>query len=303
MMSRIYSNAAGVLVWLGDTSTKPIPRGRDKLLPSRFADSIAAEIKQLFQDEYFTRLWIVQEILLSPNRRVQWRGKGCIDWEVLPQLTDEKQRNLLYSRLSFNTPCLLVHAPAPERKALSVNIFKYCVNKCEDPRDKVYGFIGPVDGKQDIEVDYRKSVHEVYLDVVKAFRETFLVPGFAQWQQFWPSKARNWYTVLWRLASQMGFPKHQTKGLFPMLEKLWKVGKYSRLSVPHISALGFEEARTASAAEFSTEVETSLRDRWWYECEDKRRYFDCGAPVEPLRPRVKAVLQSIPSLIHTLGSK
>jgi hypothetical protein len=218
MMSRIYSNAAGVLIWLGDTSTKPIPRGRDKLLPSRFADSIAAEIKQLFQGEYSTRLWIVQEILLSPNRRVQWRGKGCIDWEVLRHLTDEKQRNLLYSRLPFNTSCLLVHAPAPERKALSVNIFKYCVNKCEDPRDKVYGFMGLVDGKQDIEVDYRKSVHEVYLDVVKAFRETFLVPGFAQWQQFWPSRARNWDTVLWRLASQMGFQSIRQRACF----QCWK---------------------------------------------------------------------------------
>ncbi|KAH6868779.1 heterokaryon incompatibility protein-domain-containing protein, partial [Alternaria rosae] len=151
MMSRIYSNATSVIIWLSD-------------------DLDAGSIIVLLNNIYFTRLWIVQEILLAKSVRIYLNGKRCVAWKKL-----QNEYSTMLKLVGLGTmPRAIFGLMNYTRKrwgskpqlAWTRCISNFSANACGDARDKVYAMMGIVDEEDRLTVDYNKSVLEVFLDVV-----------------------------------------------------------------------------------------------------------------------------------------
>jgi hypothetical protein len=188
LMAKIYNKASEIIVWLGlgDQSTQkalvriqqdyesykkrpPSPPGQ--YIPSHKwitcdQDEGKNAVKAIFNNTYFTRLWIVQELLLSQKKTV-YCGPAKATWESF-RFVFHNSFNVLKDRMTQ-----LVFYQA-EKMSFFENIEAICKFKCQDPRDKVYGALSFLKPRGRIVVDYSKSVEEVFLDAVRAItREAF----------------------------------------------------------------------------------------------------------------------------------
>ncbi|KAK2041798.1 heterokaryon incompatibility protein [Colletotrichum somersetense] len=138
-----------------------------------------AAIRWVLSRPWFTRVWCVQEIVLARASRVcigshsldwvklgvtaSWLSEQCLasDYDVPPEL-EGLNWDAAYSM--FDTSDL------SESSLLEV-LVAFRDLAATDPRDKVYGLLGLVSDEALAcfrGVDYRKSVAEVYADVVRA---------------------------------------------------------------------------------------------------------------------------------------
>jgi hypothetical protein len=213
LMGKIYKNAAVVLMWIGDQTpytgdaipifqrlaellhTFKLKPGRNELDFQSYAaeqdlDSFAKEylwnIRQsswagmidLLSRDYFGRLWVVQEIVLSSkavvvcgNHQIEWKifyktamCLNIIGLEPLPEVVVIATANgfwhcvlnicwlgqLNFHRVSVSLPGIARFFPA---------------SKVTDPRDYVYGYLGILDShsvQREIHVDYSSTVEEVF---------------------------------------------------------------------------------------------------------------------------------------------
>jgi hypothetical protein len=104
-MRRIYHDAAEVVAWLGDDNSRTYKAMRDiqQGIPPEFVDlvtepqfgqnldtpstevkEIIEGIKEVFDRDYWDRVWILQELAVSHKRRLVC-GKGELDWKNLVQ--------------------------------------------------------------------------------------------------------------------------------------------------------------------------------------------------------------------------
>jgi hypothetical protein len=127
---------------------------------------------QLFQRPYWTRIWIIQEVVLAKDLTILF-GDYALSRKHL-----EACLSLL--RLADGQPCeeaadlLNVFYILETRREfrdhggcdLSELMQRFRHFKCSDPRDRVYGFLGLVRRLgPTIQVDYNQSVEEVYAGV------------------------------------------------------------------------------------------------------------------------------------------
>ncbi|KAF3038990.1 hypothetical protein E8E12_004196 [Didymella heteroderae] len=184
LMSQIYKGCLRAIVWLDKSShdaayeykaSTGMPGGGDPC-PILF-------------NPYFSRIWIVQEVLLAPEVRLLCGGIW-IDWATL----GEAARSLRYTA----EPVLqnLQNLWYTETKAhlswrLQSTIMRFVHNDCQDPRDKVYGLLSLTTDGDVIEVDYNKSVAKVFLDTVNAiFEQTWPASNQPLWYIVWEDLAR-----------------------------------------------------------------------------------------------------------------
>jgi hypothetical protein len=202
MMARIYSNATSVIIWLGDipiAAPGEIDRFNDQDLDS---ESVLA----LLENTYFTRLWIVQEILLARRVEIRINGGRCVTWSKL-QAVNKYSGEL---RFQGNYAALfLCDFANPDSKRDRYFPLRMCIasfyrSGCEDPRDKVYSLMGVVEVKDRITVDYEKTVLEVYLDVFNVLVN----------QSTGSSIDESLATSLCCLGSEMGLGETLMKGIF-----------------------------------------------------------------------------------------
>lgn len=159
IMSKIYSQCTSTIVWLCDN---------EGLYPDLAADFNAtrtgASLARLVADAYFTRLWVVQEVLLSPHVRVLVSGNVWVSWAAM--------RDCFQTKGWKPTPAkaLVLHTFGQSSGVpdLIWYIRRFSSNKCEDARDKVYGLQGLVHQTKRVEVDYNKRPFDVWVDVVLA---------------------------------------------------------------------------------------------------------------------------------------
>ncbi|KAI4609182.1 hypothetical protein J4E83_008824 [Alternaria metachromatica] len=210
MMSRIYSNSASVIIWLGDVPLAPSWK------TDRFNDQDldGASVKVLLGNVYFTRLWIVQEVMLARNVRLHLNGNRRVDWSTLRDAYFNAVWELQESApIPIASMYLVSYTRRYTRRGRAMRrqmIWPQCIdgfsaNACEDPRDKVYGMMGIMKEEEQLTVDYDKSVLEVYLDVVNILRISM---GKAS-----PHVMRNYLCVL---GSQMGMPLSLAKSIQPL---------------------------------------------------------------------------------------
>lgn len=192
IMAFIYRRANEVIIWLGvhrlpltfaEMDLGHLSAELDEartLEPDKYR-SLWLELEpwlyRLIYEEYWKRLWIVQEICLAANLYVHF-GTGRISWDTFVNLV------MLYKHLhtTDHRADIILNLAATrsdmyqggEAYSLSSLLNTYKNAFCQDPRDKIYGFLGMASDHVDqtIPVDYRKSLPEVYGDVVRFFNSS-----------------------------------------------------------------------------------------------------------------------------------
>lgn len=183
MMAEIYSSAVEVYAWLGDIAltfedareARSTLRGIAKELEHRLAHSKHnyRSSKQHLQfavaiskSQYWQRLWVVQEAILARQLKIHcstavFNLKGLEmllgkedsvsnSWSILAAFAEMEFRGHCYNLLW----------------AVSLT----AARECEEPRDRVYGFLGMVNAT-DFAVDYQESMDDLFLRVFEYFSQ------------------------------------------------------------------------------------------------------------------------------------
>ena len=74
---------------------------------------------------------------------------------------------------------LVEHALSAKLYSFSSLLRTFGQSGCQDPRDKVYGLQGMLEEQQRMEINYAKSVYEVFLDAVVIVAKNKITPGTA----------------------------------------------------------------------------------------------------------------------------
>ena len=185
-MAQIYQNAALVIAWLG---TDPEMMRATKTISWMLAHQYSHEVlkatnamlgilslqrnfEEMYRDAlltllgatYFTRLWIIQEILLAKDVRIMCGS----DWLELSDLRLAYEDVNIVRRVHTCAPFLIwdweerisdgtrKSLGLPNGRQLSKCIERYASNHCEYPRDCLYGLKGLANEADCIEVDYAK---------------------------------------------------------------------------------------------------------------------------------------------------
>lgn len=210
MMGSIYQSASRVVAWLGpadDTShhamhfmcsvglqvdvsfrgsdLSPAPGAADPTLGDIQAPlfkthdhSMVACLTALFEREWFSRLWVVQEVLLgNPSRTIMLCGpQDAVPWSLFrkaiavvswkwPNWTTSQHRHAVTSRLwTFVTV-------QDNTAYLSRLRHDFGALACKDPRDRIYAvmnLLGPLERRHlCIRPDYDRPVAKVYRELVR----------------------------------------------------------------------------------------------------------------------------------------
>ncbi|RYN51631.1 hypothetical protein AA0114_g5410 [Alternaria tenuissima] len=313
MMWKIYSRCDYVLVWLrNETTCTPstnqaaldFNNGVQSYLKHGRREDGSSDDKKSFDwptlaplhNSYFDRLWIVQELLLSKHVRILVEGNVWILWESLRTKREElggKIQRILPSTSRMVDAQLWRHTfdrhiVLSEMEYITITVSDFCDKKCRDPRDKVYGLMALVQPSSQVEVDYTKSTHQVFLDAVMSMvREYWYMrrePSDGGYK-FYRVKWTFGKTVesLWSLAQAMGFTDLEKSGFRSFVECIWeRILRYEVTAKSHglqmdaetrcITSVGYEpEKRQVSVNE---RLEATC-NRWWYRFEGNRYYHDC----------------------------
>jgi hypothetical protein len=155
LMSQIYIRCRSMIVWLNDSLGLGAVAARS-FSQCRDQDSPAT----LLHNAYFTRLWIVQEILLAPSTSLLLDGNVWMTWKAIREVVEhtphdygdyfKDTRSLIvpaFSRVSF-----AVHREEEDEYPMNNNsrslrwlIDGFSSNSCDDPRDRVYSLMGLVE--------------------------------------------------------------------------------------------------------------------------------------------------------------
>jgi hypothetical protein len=134
-----------------------------------------AALVRLLNNEYFTRLWVVQEVLLAQEVRVL-----CgMTWVMLKDLETcaEQKLTIVHSSI-MNESLFLLWDRRHNRnyRNLQQCLDRYSMSKCKDPRDKVYALRGVLHAHESehLLVDYKKPVLEVFYDAVRVIAHNSL---------------------------------------------------------------------------------------------------------------------------------
>lgn len=158
LMSEIYRRCTFVLVWLDSNVHSTTAK---EMLRNKFY------VIELLESRYFTRLWIVQELLLAPKVRVLLRDLW-IEWDDLREAVQQLQDDGHGLTIAPSTLALL------KLRNIKPYTLEDCIEtfsgqNCEDARDRVYGLMGLINGDERVPIDYAKTTHQVYCDVVLTF--------------------------------------------------------------------------------------------------------------------------------------
>ncbi|KAK6211941.1 hypothetical protein LQW54_005645 [Pestalotiopsis sp. IQ-011] len=201
-MYLIYREADLVGIWLGpaaDSSNHAIAlilklneEGLDqedvkRIIYSSFWERHFHALVDLFERDYWDRLWVVQEVnnakrgmVLCGDNRTSW-DKFVNVPRILSTCEDDLQRHFLQrtrrdrSSYSFN---LIDSGPMNLIPDGNTSLTDYLVNfrprLASDPRDKLYGLLGilPTAIRERFNPDYESSPKSLYIDIVDYVLQT-----------------------------------------------------------------------------------------------------------------------------------
>lgn len=199
-MGFIYAQAVTTIAWLGWPRMSPVcdpkwlipeyvihqqeSRNRVAILSAPMPRSV----EDLANHEYWTRLWIVQELWLSRDVKFLYIG-GTMGWSsfvrgttsspisppvdvnTMTSTSDAESSNQLLG--TSGIPLVVDELVWSKRLAdagcghtLGFIIETFGHLECQDPRDKVFGLLGLVKKSKRIPVDYSWTVEQLYLQVL-----------------------------------------------------------------------------------------------------------------------------------------
>lgn len=196
-MDRIYSSASGVLIWLGPSDSdiartityfvandKPRWTRRPNNHMTRFPEDetqltpLLPGLKKLVNNPWFSRMWVMQELVLARKYpcvccgvlRISWENLNSVLFSVAARRIGQgsaiegpframDEANLL--SLSFMYQDLAVSGKTLDFQDLMVATSD---RKCKDPRDKVFALLGlaPDQVRAKISPDYNSSIRTVF---------------------------------------------------------------------------------------------------------------------------------------------
>lgn len=181
LMKDIYSNAYRVIIWLGEASPdnyaamrvikeayreapkNPAGRLSTSGRRSRFTTRGKEDLSSLYEHEYWTRVWIVQEVMYAKKLVIYW-GKGTLLWEWLAHVSDFPRKNRFYS----SPAAMIIRAKAAWRGPVPLaGLLAGCLHLCStDIRDKVFGLLGlasqPEGDSLGLRADYSMTPEQVF---------------------------------------------------------------------------------------------------------------------------------------------
>jgi hypothetical protein len=192
-MASIYHSAFHVIIWAGPISNanavaQMIRLG--KLIPNRSAYSCfqgtepilfrcllrkrTQVLGELAAMEYWSRLWIVQEITLArrafvvlDSRLIPWERFRSTIWEIYK--TDLGYDDARNYELPVHHFINLIRTSLFSRVCINDLLVKHKSSKCADRRDGVYGLLGLASGAQGFVIDYQRTAADLLFAVVDHF--------------------------------------------------------------------------------------------------------------------------------------
>jgi hypothetical protein len=185
-MSRIYATAHEVLIWLGKETIDGfgIPTVKtefdeapwwEPVNPTEDWTAFQEHVKKrmkLYDNEYFTRIWIIQEILFAARITVHF-GPNLATWREFTACFDFKEANNYRAKTAISIVDLKNNRSGNDgvvRHSLATLLENFQNSQCQDPRDKVYAFLGLISpiSRRMIKVDYKMSVNDVFWEARRA---------------------------------------------------------------------------------------------------------------------------------------
>jgi hypothetical protein len=172
LMHQIYTRAFQVLAWLGPSAENSDEAMRYIANAVDIEPLPAKAIIQLVRRAYWSRLWILQEIILAKDV-VLLCGQMRVQWDSSQNFFHFREDFIQNFSPAFNQARAIVverSAEAKTRTLLKV-LRNFAGWKCRDMRDKVYGLLGLVNYDIKLTIDYKKTVKEVFFDVLHVLYE------------------------------------------------------------------------------------------------------------------------------------
>lgn len=174
-MAQIYSQAYCVYVWLGcgslgiEEALKKIQRGaRSVTKPHGNATSFSEATEEFAALPYWSRLWIIQEVLLARRARILY-GTFNMSWKHFVRILQVWPLEVGHIRAEFERLVQLQQDLGLKRKpSLTDLVLRFKQSQCRDPRDRVYGFLGLADDGKAFHVDYNEPAVGLLIRVLKA---------------------------------------------------------------------------------------------------------------------------------------
>jgi hypothetical protein len=189
LMGLIYSRAKSVLVWLGpqadkseeyfdycnrkkDPDRKPFNTYRQSLRASdKTTTSISAAVASLQRRTYWTRTWIIQEIILASDIHI-FCGDRSTHWpSFFLGMPEDDTENQAIGMRNPTHPFgkLLKLRNIATRLTLRQLLFQCHTSKCSEPRDLIYGLLNITNESPDkILPDYNCSLETLFLQTMGA---------------------------------------------------------------------------------------------------------------------------------------
>jgi hypothetical protein len=197
MMRQIYSSAESVLVWLGEPDTTGVCNVAMDYLSAReplrvgytsfrrfWTRRQASAVLALCHQSYWTRIWIVQEVLLAKQIVIHY-GWKAISWHHLQQFFEDvaviyqRSRELPagISPVNASPAAIIVKAktdwihggPQPLMRLIT-----RCVDhRATDIRDKIYALHGLASDTDNLAIDYNLSLLQLLQAVLRHTCTTF----------------------------------------------------------------------------------------------------------------------------------
>lgn len=242
MMSNIYKQSHRVVAWLGqsdpgtdfllsnlhqafepgffsfeeDAAQQSIP---PRLTPFSFCKLL----RKLLRNDYWSRRWIVQELMLASTSTIMI-GKRQVDWEdirtaveLCQQTSHTLSSQAQHSGISSSNVQRALRLLGARRSLWHTSAFgdivghrlpladvleQFLDSECSDPRDTVYALISMARPDTVIDVDYNKTVSQVWIQtataIIKERRSMdWIVPHLSprSTTQEFPSWAPDWSLV------------------------------------------------------------------------------------------------------------
>ncbi|KAH9204424.1 hypothetical protein DL95DRAFT_418269 [Leptodontidium sp. 2 PMI_412] len=215
MMRQVYATAADVLLWLGvatldsDIAMDYIAQQinvpweandqeifgaiKDKFKDhQRWTDPEGLAFLRLCQNRYWSRIWIVQEIM-NARHITMFFGSKCVDWgcmnSIFRSLNSIRMLGKFalypYGQEVLGSAAAVItkeknawdHRAESEKDGicLSTLIERYHHMECTNPLDKVYGLLGLSSDADQLVVNYEKAPELLYNEVLELVCKTQLV--------------------------------------------------------------------------------------------------------------------------------
>jgi hypothetical protein len=176
-MGRIYSSATRVLAWLGDSPSlvSLVKVFENNKLPYRSSGrpylpgSDFPGMKELHQNPYWERAWVVQEILLAQELWFHAQDSMISVFELRRAVSAMNHEELdtqalveLVNRVKSYRP---IGSYLPTRLIENIEVFRQ--KKCSDARDRVFSLLTVSGDGAELIVDYESSLLELARSVLR----------------------------------------------------------------------------------------------------------------------------------------